>query len=94
MKRITLIPATKAQLANGLLKNKANMKLYNVEEIPYSKRQSQTYPIAANCEETVANKMVIIVAMRTIGGSSHRRWPSQRATGEAPLLSISCVPLC
>jgi hypothetical protein len=86
MNSITLLPATNAQLASGLVKNSANMKLYSVALIPYSNKQNQTYPIALNCDETVAKMMVMRVEMVMMGGSSQRRWPSQRATGEAPLL--------
>lgn len=70
---MTFVPATIAQVASGLVKNSAKMKLYSVELIPYNKRHSQTYPIPLNCEDTVAKIMVIKVEIVRIGGSSQRR---------------------
>lgn len=73
MNRITLVPTTKAQLANAEFKNNAKKYAYNVELIPYSNMHTHMYPIAVNWEDRVANKTVSKVATKKIEGSSNDR---------------------
>jgi len=85
---MTLIPATKAQAAKGLLRKSANMKLYNVDDIPYRTKQMNNMPMPLNWVEMVAKMTVMMIDAIKMPGISHSICPSQSAAGDAPLLQV------